>query len=85
MLKQNLVIAIRHLSRQKLNTSLLIATPLSWYGINQWLQNYAYQTEINWWVFGLTALTVIVIALVTVSSQAFKAAISNPVESLRSE
>lgn len=65
--------------------ALLIATPLAWYGFNQWLQDFAYRIEINWWVFGLVGLTAIVIALTTVSWQAIKAAISNPTESLRSE
>ncbi len=65
--------------------SLLIATPLAWYGINQWLQSYAYRTEITWWIFAFSGLMAIMIAIVTVSFQAIKAAISNPVESLRSE
>lgn len=65
--------------------ALLIATPLSWYGINQWLKNYAYRTEITWWVFGMTGFIAVAIALITVSSQAIKAALNNPVDSLRSE
>jgi putative ABC transport system permease protein len=65
--------------------SILIATPLSWYAISQWLQGFAYQTEITWWVFGIAGLVAVLIALVTVSSQAIKAAVSNPVDSLKSE
>lgn len=65
--------------------SLLIATPLSWYSMNEWLQSFAYQTEITWWVFAIAGVVAVLIALVTVSSQAIKAALSNPVESLRSE
>lgn len=65
--------------------SLLIATPLAWYGMDQWLQNYAFRTEITWWIFAFSGLVAITIAVVTVSFQAIKAAISNPVESLRSE
>jgi putative ABC transport system permease protein len=65
--------------------SILIATPLSWYAMNQWLQGFAYQTEITWWVFGIAGIVAILIALITVSSQAIKAGMSNPVESLRSE
>jgi putative ABC transport system permease protein len=65
--------------------SLLIATPVAWYGMNQWLQNYAFRTEITWWIFAFSGLIAITIAIVTVSFQAIKAAISNPVESLRSE
>jgi putative ABC transport system permease protein len=65
--------------------ALLIATPLSWYGMNQWLQNYAYRTEITWSIFGVAGTTAMIIAFATVSIQAVKAALSNPVESLRSE
>ncbi|MCX8489574.1 MAG: hypothetical protein ORN54_00730 [Cyclobacteriaceae bacterium] len=65
--------------------SLLIATPLAWYGMSQWLQNYAYRTEITWWIFALSGVMAILIAIITVSFQAIRAAISNPVESLRSE
>jgi putative ABC transport system permease protein len=65
--------------------SIFIATPLSWYAMNQWLQGFAYQTEITWWVFGIAGIVAVLIALITVSSQAIKAAVSNPVESLRSE
>ncbi len=65
--------------------ALLIATPLSWYGIDQWLKNYAYRTAITWWVFGMTGFIAVAIALITVSSQAIKAAMGNPVDSLKSE
>ncbi len=65
--------------------ALVIATPLAWYGMNQWLQNYAFRTEITWWIFGFSGMIAITIAIITVSFQAVKAAISNPVESLRSE
>ncbi len=65
--------------------SIFIATPISWYGMNKWLQGFAYQTEITWWIFGIAGLIAIVIAIVTVCSQAIKAALKNPVDSLRSE
>jgi putative ABC transport system permease protein len=65
--------------------SLVIATPLSWYAMNEWLQGFAYQTQITWWIFGVAGLVALLIALITVSSQAIKAAVSNPVESLRME
>ncbi len=65
--------------------SIFIATPLSWYAMNEWLQSFAYQTEITLWVFGVAGIVAVLIALITVSSQAIKAAVSNPVESLRSE
>jgi putative ABC transport system permease protein len=65
--------------------AMVIATPLAWYGINQWLQNYAFRTEITWWIFGFSGVMAILIAIITVSFQAIKAAVSNPVDSLRSE
>jgi ABC-type antimicrobial peptide transport system permease subunit len=65
--------------------SLVIATPICWYFINQWLKNFAYHTNISWWVFFVTGLCSIMIALVTISSQGLKAALANPVDSLRNE
>jgi putative ABC transport system permease protein len=65
--------------------SILIATPIAWYAMNQWLQGFVYRTEIQWWIVVLAGLVAILIALITVSSQAIKAAVSNPVESLKSE
>ncbi|MDJ1471795.1 ABC transporter permease [Cytophagaceae bacterium DM2B3-1] len=65
--------------------AFVIATPISWYLLNGWLSQYAYHTQISWWVFVLTGLGALGIALVTVSFQAIKAALMNPVKSLRSE
>ena len=65
--------------------ALLIATPIAWWLMNKWLQNYAYRINISWWIFLATALLAIVIALITVSFQAIKAALANPVKSLRTE
>ena len=65
--------------------SLLIASPLAWFAMNKWLQDYAYKVSIQWWVFVLAGVTAILIAFVTISSQAVKAALANPVKSLRSE
>ena len=62
-----------------------IATPLSWYFMHQWLQNYPFRIELSWWIFIIGGLASIIIALVTVSFQAIKAAVANPVTSLRSE
>jgi len=62
-----------------------IAFPIAWYAMNKWLQDFAYPTAISWWVFAMAGLTTLVIALLTVSFQALKAAIANPVKSLRSE
>ncbi|HEY5916200.1 MAG TPA: FtsX-like permease family protein [Chryseolinea sp.] len=62
-----------------------IAFPIAWWGTNRWLQEYAYHVNIGWWVFVLAAVFASVVALLTVSYQALKAAMSNPVNSLRSE
>ena len=63
----------------------IIAWPLAWYGMNQWLQNFEFRTPFSWWIFGVAALAALVIALFTVSFHAVKAAVSNPVKALRSE
>lgn len=65
--------------------SFVIATPIAWYYMHQWLQGYAYRTNISWWLFAAGGFAAIMIALITVSFQAIKAAIANPVKSLRSE
>ncbi len=62
-----------------------IATPIAWYCMHQWLQDYAYRINISWWLFAAGGLAAIMIALATISFQAIKAAIANPVISLRSE
>lgn len=65
--------------------SLIIASPLAWYGMNKWLDNFAYHAPIQWWMFVLAAVMALLITLATVSFQAVKAALINPVKSLRSE
>ena len=65
--------------------SCLIAFPLAWWMMNNWLDNYAYRIKINWMIFLVAGLLAIAIALITVSFQAIKAALANPVKSLRSE
>jgi len=62
-----------------------IATPIAWYYMHQWLQAYAYRINISWWLLAAGGLVAIIIALATISFQAIKAAIANPVKSLRSE
>jgi len=62
-----------------------IATPIAWYYMNQWLQNYVYRISISWWLFVAGGLAAIIIALATISFQAIKAAMANPVKSLRTE
>ena len=64
---------------------LLIAAPVAWYFMNKWLQDYAYRVHIQWWVFAITGFAALLIALITVSFQAIKTAITNPVKSLRTE
>jgi putative ABC transport system permease protein len=65
--------------------SLLIASPIAWYLMHNWLGHYAYHTDLSWWIFAVTGIGAIAIALVTVSYQSIKAALMNPVTSLRSE
>jgi putative ABC transport system permease protein len=65
--------------------SLLLAMPMAWYFMNDWLQGYEYHTDISWWIFAVAALGALTITLLTVSFQAIKAALMNPVNSLRSE
>jgi putative ABC transport system permease protein len=65
--------------------SLIIASPLAWYAMNKWLENYAYHAAIQWWMFVMAAVIALLITLLTVSFQAVKAALINPVKSLRSE
>jgi putative ABC transport system permease protein len=65
--------------------AFVIAIPVSWYATNQWLQNFAYRIDISWWIFALAGMLAVAIALITVSFQAIKAALANPVKSLRSE
>jgi putative ABC transport system permease protein len=65
--------------------SCLIAIPVAWYFLNQWLQAYEYRTNISWWIFAVSGFGALAITLLTVSFQAIKAALANPVKSLRTE
>ena len=65
--------------------SIAIATPLAWLAMHKWLEGFAYRQNIQWWVLVVTGLGAILIAFITISFQAVKAALVNPVESLRSE
>jgi len=65
--------------------AFVIAVPLTWLAMNSWLQGFAYRIGLSWWVFGLAGLLAVIIAFVTVGGQALKAAMQNPVKSLRSE
>jgi putative ABC transport system permease protein len=62
-----------------------IAWPMAWYTVNHWMQDYAYRLPMTWWVFVLSGIAALAIALITVSFLAMKAAAANPVESLRTE
>jgi len=65
--------------------AFVIAVPIAWYTMNTWLQNFAYKTELSWWIFALAGLLTLSIALLTVSWQSWRAATRNPVEALRYE
>ena len=65
--------------------SLIIAIPLAWIGMSQWLQNYSYRTSIPWWIFAAAGAGMLLITLITVSFQSLRAAMMNPTKSLRSE
>ncbi len=63
----------------------IIAFPIGWYLMHAWLDDFAYSIQITWWMFGLVGISALAIALLTVSFQAIRAALSNPLESMRSE
>jgi putative ABC transport system permease protein len=65
--------------------AIVIATPLSWLVIDNWLGNFAYYTDIGWFIFFAASCTALLIAWLTVSLECIKAAVANPVKSLRSE
>lgn len=65
--------------------AFIIAAPIAWWATYKWLQNYAYKTNMSWWVFAISGLSMLVIALITLSMQTIKAARANPVKSLRTE
>ncbi len=65
--------------------SIIIATPIAWWVMSKWLESFAYRVNISWWVFTLAGAFALLIALITVSFQAIKAAVANPVKSLRTE
>ena len=70
---------------QLIIVAILLATPMSWWVMQQWLDSFAYQMDMSWWVFAVPALVLLLIALTTVSVQTIKAARNNPVDSLRNE
>jgi len=65
--------------------AILIATPVAWFWAHNWLQGYAYRVEMHWWLFGLAGLLALLIAFITICFQSIRAALANPVKSLRTE
>ena len=65
--------------------AIVIATPLAWWAMSKWLQNFAYRINISWWIFFIAGALALLIALITISFQAIKAAVANPIKSLRTE
>jgi len=65
--------------------AFVLATPFAWWAMHKWLQSFAYKVPVSWWMFAIAGILSIVIALLTVSFQAIKAALANPVKSLRSD
>ena len=65
--------------------AIVIATPIAWIVTSKWLENYAYRIDVSWWIFVIAGLLTIVISLITLSFQAIRAAMDNPVKSLRTE
>lgn len=65
--------------------SILIAVPLSWYGMHKWMEGYAYHAHLSWWIFGASSAGILLITMLTVSYQSLKAALMNPIHSLRTE
>ncbi|MBX2922480.1 MAG: ABC transporter permease [Chitinophagaceae bacterium] len=65
--------------------AFLVASPVCWLAMNKWIEHFAYRIDIRWWMFGLAGMIAVLIALITVSFQAIKAAVANPVKSLRTE
>ena len=65
--------------------AMIIACPLAWLVMNNWLENYVYRVEVTWWMFLIAGAIAVLIALITVSFQAVKAAVANPVKNLRTE
>jgi len=65
--------------------SFIIACPVAWYAMHTWLQNFAYKTDLNWWVFAIAGIMAVTVAILTISWQSWRAATRNPVEALRYE
>jgi putative ABC transport system permease protein len=64
---------------------MVLASPVAWWAMNKWLQDFAYQVNLSWWIFAIAGVLVIAIAFATISFQSVKAALVNPVKSLKAE
>jgi|GEM_PF-3523333 len=67
------------------SVAFILATPVAWFSMHKWLENFAYKTDLSWWIFALAGILALGIALLTVSWQSWRAATRNPVDSLRYE
>ena len=86
MIKNYFKIAWRNITRNKTFSAInLLIAPVSWWAMNEWLKDFAYRIDIGWWVFAAVGCTALFIAIATISFQAIRAAIANPVKSLRTE
>lgn len=88
VLGANVSVIVAMLSRDFIRLvciAILIASPFAWWAMNKWLQDFAYRVNFQWWILGIAGVTAIIIAFITISFQSFKAAVANPVKSLRSE
>jgi putative ABC transport system permease protein len=65
--------------------AIVVGSPIAWYALQKWLENYPYRTPINWWVFAVTGIAALLVTIGTVSFQAIRAATADPVRSLRNE
>jgi ABC-type antimicrobial peptide transport system permease subunit len=65
--------------------AFLISTPLAWWAINKWLEDFEFRTSVSWWVFAVSGVGMILIALITLSAQTIRSATANPVNNLRTE
>ncbi|HET6557445.1 MAG TPA: ABC transporter permease [Prolixibacteraceae bacterium] len=79
------MVMLNHVFVKWVAIAFVIATPLAWYAVHKWLQNFAYKTSLGWWIFALAGVLALAISLLTVSWQSWKAATRNPVEALRYE
>jgi putative ABC transport system permease protein len=81
----NIVVMLSNSFLKLVAIAMVIGFPLAWFALNKWLQNFAYKIDIEWWVFAFAGVVTIAIAMLTVSFQSIKAALSNPVKSLRTQ